>query len=251
VTNSPGPGVLVLDFDGVICDSWRECALVTWAAHHRWRADEFGDDAFAALPPGFVARFRALRGYARRLGDFLVPVLTTDEHVGSQQDFDRALARLDPAVIAQFVQRATAFRAAARDGHHARWLAFHDLYDGIAELLAGLVDRMYIVTARDSTSVKQLLSAHGIDVPPDRIYGSRESKDAALADIRIRERSWLYFVDDSLPNVVAAQAAGHRAAWALWGYSAAEQHAEATRLGVPALTLHDLPAAASSVTGTG
>jgi phosphoglycolate phosphatase-like HAD superfamily hydrolase len=235
-------GVLVLDFDGVICDSWRECALVTWAAQHGWAPERFGVTAWKALPATFVERFRALRGYARHLGHFLVPVLVDSAQVTSQDDFDRYYTSLPPEAVAEFIRRASAYRVAARTRRRTHWLAMHDLYPGLASLLSRKLPHLYIVTARDSDSVRKLLSQHGITVKSERIYGEQHSKNAALADIQVRERAELFFVDDSIDNVIAAQADGHHVAWALWGYSAPEHHTKATRLRVPMLSLHDLPA---------
>lgn len=243
-------GVLVLDFDGVICDSWRECALVTWAAQHGCAPERFGVTAWKALPATFVERFRVLRGYARHLGHFLVPVLAGSAQIGSQDDFDRYYASLPPAAVAEFIRRASAYRAAARTRRHTHWLAMHDLHPGLASVLSRIRHHLYIVTARDSGSARELLSQHGITVEPERIYGGQHSKGAALADIRVRERAELFFVDDNLGNVVAAQADGHHVAWALWGYSVPEHHTEATRLRVPVLSLRDFPAMAIAVAGT-
>lgn len=243
------PGVLVLDFDGVICDSWRECAVVTWAGQHGWAPAEFGVSAFQAIPAAFVQRFLALRGYARHLGHFLVPVLPGSEQISCQHDFDRYYASLAPNVVAEFVERASRFRASVRNGHRAQWLAFHELYEGVPGLLSALKNRLYVVTARDRESVRELLAAHGIAVEPERIYGEQHSKSAALFDIQAREHAEVYFVDDNLGNVMAAQADGHRAAWALWGYSAPEHRARADWLAVPVLSLPELPTAASAVVG--
>lgn len=243
------PGVLVLDFDGVICDSWRECALVTWAGQHDWTPAEFGVSAFQAIPAAFIERFRALRGNARHLGHFLVPVLASSEQIRCQHDFDRYYASLAPNVVAEFVQRASRFRASVRNAHRTQWLAFHELYEGVPELLSALRNRLYIVTARDGESVRELLAAHGIAVEPERIYGEQHSKGAALFDIQAREHAEVYFVDDNLDNVMAAQTDGHRAAWALWGYSAPEHRVKADWLAVPVLSLPDLPNAALAVIG--
>ncbi|MGH3821532.1 MAG: HAD family hydrolase [Pseudonocardiaceae bacterium] len=243
------PGVLVLDFDGVICDSWRECAFVTWAGQHGWAPAEFGASAFQAIPGAFVQRFLALRGYVRHLGHFLVPVLPGSEQISCRHDFDRYYAGLEPNVVATFVERASRFRASIRNGHRAQWLAFHELYEGVPGLLSALSDRLYIVTARDRESVCELLAAHGIAVQPERIYGEQRSTGAALFDIQAREHAKVYFVDDNLDNVMTAQADGHRAAWALWGYSAREDRAKAGRLAVPVLSLPELPAAALAVIG--
>lgn len=243
------PGVLVLDFDGVICDSWRECAFITWAGQHGWSPAEFGAGAFPAIPGAFIQRFLALRGYARNLGHFLVPVLPGSEQISCRADFDRYYAGLAPEVVATFVDRALRFRASVRSRHREQWLAFHALYEGVPGLLSSLSDRLYIVTARDRQSVHALLAVHGIAVSPERIYGERCSKRAALRAIQAREHAEVYFVDDNLQDVVAVQDNGHRAVWALWGYSASEDRAEANRLGTPVLSLPELPAAALSVVG--
>jgi phosphoglycolate phosphatase-like HAD superfamily hydrolase len=116
-------------------------------------------------------------------------------------------------------------------------------------LLPALKKRLYVVTARDRESVHELLAAHGIAVDPERIYGEQHRKGAALFDIQAREHAEVYFVDDNLDNVVAAQADGHRAAWALWGYSAPEDRAKAEWLAVPVLSLPQLPTAALAVVG--
>ena len=243
------PGVLVLDFDGVICDSWRECAFITWAGQHGWAPAEFGASAFPAIPGAFIQRFLALRGYARHLGHFLVPVLPSSEQISCRADFDCYYAGLASEVVATFIERALKFRASIRNRHREQWLAFHVLYDGVPEVLSSLSDRLYIVTARDRQLVRELLATHGIAVQPERIYGEQRSKGAALRDIQAREHVGAHFVDDDLDDVVAVQRDHHRAVWALWGYSAPEDRARACRLGIPVLSLPELPAAALSVIG--
>ncbi len=244
--------ILVLDFDGVICDSWRECALVTWGGHHGWLPTEFGPSAFDALPADFAVRFLALRGFACDLGHFAVPLLDGSKQVRTQADFDRLYAALPLAAVTAFVTRASHYRDAARIEQRERWLAFHDLYEGLPDLLSELADRLYLVTARDLGSVQELLSSHAVAIPPERIYGEQQSKLWALADIQAKEgvgAGSVYLIDDSLSNVVAAREAGHAVAWAQWGYSAPEHDEEAARLGVPRLALPDLPAMAVAVAG--
>ncbi len=242
---APAGGVLVFDFDGVICDSWRECALVTWSAHHNRPPAEFSIAAFEALPTGFVQRFCELRGFARHLGHFLVSLLAASDQVRTQADFDSCYGALAPDTVQEFVTRATHYRETVRNRKRECWLALHHMYEGMPELLAKLAGRLYVVTARDSASVRNLLSSYGIDLSPERIYGEQQSKLAALADIQAREgveAERVHFIDDSLSNVVAAREAGHSVGWAIWGYSAPEHSAKAARLGVPGLALSDLPA---------
>jgi phosphoglycolate phosphatase-like HAD superfamily hydrolase len=238
-------GVLVFDFDGVICDSWRECALVTWSAHHNRPPAEFGIAAFDALPTGFIERFRELRGFVRHLGHFLVPLLAASDLMRTQEDFDRCYGALAPDTVDEFVTKASRYRATVRNGKRECWLALHHMYEGMPDLLSELAAHLYVVTARDSASVRDLLSSQGIDLSLDRIYGEQQSKLTALADIQAREgveAERVHFVDDSLSNIVAAREAGHSVKWAMWGYSAPEHSEKAARLGVPRLALSDLPA---------
>lgn len=243
-------GVLVFDFDGVICDSWRECALVTWNAYHNRPPAEFGIVTFDALPVGFIERFRELRGFARHLGHFLVPLLPASDLIRTQEDFDRCYSTLALDTVDKFVTRASRYRAMVRYGKRECWLALHHMYEGMPGLLSELAAHLYVVTARDSASVRELLSSHGIDLSLDQIYGEQQSKLAALADIQAREgveAERVHFVDDSLSNIVIAREAGHSVGWATWGYSAPEHRDKAVRFGVPQLALSDLLAPASAV----
>jgi FMN phosphatase YigB (HAD superfamily) len=242
--------VLVFDFDGVICDSWQECALVTWNAHHNRPPAEFGTAAFYALPAGFIERFRALRGFARHLGHFLVPLLPASDLIRTQEDFDRCYSALAPDTVNEFITQASRYRAMVRHEKRESWLALQHMYEGMPDLLSELTAHLYLVTGRDSACVRDLLSPHGIDLSLDRIYGEQQSKLAALADIQAREgvqAERVYFIDDSLSNIINAWEAGHSVGWAIWGYSAPEHHDKAVRLGVPQLTLSDLLAPASAV----
>ena len=127
------------------------------------------------------------------------------------------------------------------------------MYEGMSDLLSGLVAHLYVVTARDSASTRDLLSSHGIDLACDHIYGEQQSKLAALADIQGREGVETergYFIDDSLSNLLNAGEAGHSVGWAIWGYSAPEHRNKAIRLGVPQLALSNLLAPASAVNPT-
>jgi HAD superfamily hydrolase (TIGR01509 family) len=234
---------LVLDFDGVVCDGFAECALVTWNAHFERPVDDFSPRGLEQLPPAFLERFRHTRAYARHLGHFLVAVLAGSRELATQTQFDECYHALPTPVIDAFVDRAGRYRDQARARFPNRWLNYHELYPGLAKLLADVADEVYVVTAKDRASVLSILNAAGIGLAPDRVYGEQRDKLAALADVARREgvqAGQLDFVDDNLPNVLAARTAGYQAHWAAWGFSAPEHHEQAGRLGLPALPLSKL-----------
>jgi len=233
-----GPEVLVLDFDGVLCDSIEECTLVAHLAYEGLPARAFAEPGLAGVPPDVVERFRHYRPFMRHLGHFLVALVDT----GPPQDhaaFAARYARVPTARAETFVETATAVRAEVRRDHLAAWLARHRVEAAIAALAAGA----YIATARDASSVLEIGRAHGLRLNHARIFHSLRDKTDALASIASLEsvrRSDVRLVDDSIENCLAAKAAGFGAGWATWGYHAPGDAKIARTHRIGALTVDEL-----------
>jgi phosphoglycolate phosphatase-like HAD superfamily hydrolase len=234
--------VLVLDFDGVLCNSLTECLLVTWNSYQQQDLALFSDQGLAQIPEEFLQRFKQYRSFSRHLGHFLVSMLATEQPpFKTQQEFDDAFtACIDQRSMEDFVQKATQYRARVRQEKRKQWLAYHELYPQIKETLQECAATLYVVTARDEASVREILEYHGLPLRWDQIFGEQTTKLAALAEIQQREQtSSLYFFDDHLLNVLAAEEAGYRAYWAMWGYHTPEHVQIARQKGVKALQLND------------
>jgi phosphoglycolate phosphatase-like HAD superfamily hydrolase len=238
------PRVLALDFDGVICDSLEEALLISWNAYTGAPVRAFVEPGLAGIPSEVIDRFTRCRPFARHLGHWLVP-FTVRSVPSSHAEFLARYDELTTAMIKAFTSAARRYRAQVRRDHTDQWLAHHRVQP---ELAAAVADA-YIVTARDSRSVRQILSAHAIDIDERRIFGSRSSKQGALRAIALREAvepAAVTLVDDNIENCIAAQAAGHGAWWATWGYNSPADHALAaghdiTPITVEALQLVALP----------
>lgn len=237
----PAAPAVVLDFDGVVCDGSTECALVTWYGHFNRPVEEFSTIGLPHVPATFLQRFRDLRGYARHLDHFLVPLLGGVEELPSQREFDVMFAAIPESIREGFRTRVDAYRAAVRRTYREEWLAHHSIYPGIGDGLRALEGDWYIVTAKDTASVLEVLAQRQIRLDPSRIYGEQTDKRAALREIGDLESSrTVVFVDDSHANVVAARADGVAAYWANWGFHNPEQAAAAQRSQTPTLTLEML-----------
>jgi len=238
--------VLAVDFDGVICDSLTESLLVSWNAHSGAPVKAFAHPGLAGVPPDVADRFTRCRPFARHFGHWLVP-LVIDAAPSSHAEFGARYDELPAAQIEAFTAAAGRYRAQVRCVYPERWLAHHRVQLGLGNALANA----YVVTARDTDSVRQILHAHAIPIDDERIFGSSSDKNVALRAIAIREAvepPAVTLVDDNVENCVAARTAGYSAWWATWGYNSAGDRALATGYGIKAISIDMLrrPLAASA-----
>jgi FMN phosphatase YigB (HAD superfamily) len=231
----PTGGQLVLDFDGVLCDSAAECLQICWWALQGASAAAFEDP----VPLDVAERYWRTRPFMRHLGHFVVPLLDGPAPA-DRAAFAERFARLPDGLADGFARDARAYRATVSVEHRDAWLALH----GVWEQVARLVDGAYLATARDRASVAEILGAHGVRVDPARIFDELTEKTATLDEVARREslpREDVWLLDDSIDNCLAAQDAGFGAGWASWGCGDPGDRAIADDHGIPVLALADIP----------
>lgn len=230
--------VLVLDFDGVLCDALDECTLVAHLVHAGLAPADFADPGLAGIPAAVIEHVRRCRPFMRHLGHFIVPLVTTVPPP-DRAAFAAQFARIPRAQVEAFIDAATTFRAAVRRDHEAQWLEHHHVKGRVAARANGA----YIATARDAESVWQILRSHGARPNAARIFPSLRDKTGALEVIASLESvtaADVRFVDDSIENCLAATAAGYTAEWASWGHHAPGDAEIAHEHGIRSLTIDDL-----------
>ena len=237
----PAMGQLVLDFDGVLCDSATECLHISWASFQGFGVEAFGARTGAYAVPAEVAdRYRRTRPYMRHLAHFLVPLL--DETAPADRAaFAERFASLPEGMADSFARNARAYRTAVREQRRDAWLALHGVRDQVADLVEG----SYIATARDRASVIEILGAHGVHAEEDRVFDKLNEKTAALGEIAERESlppAEVFLLHDSLDDCLAVKAAGFGACWVSWGCRGPDDPAIVEAHGIPVVTLDDLSA---------
>jgi len=235
---------LAIDFDGVICDSIEECAVVTWNALRIRDLDVTGEQLTSGVPAEFRTRFARVRNYARALGHFAVALAPAADQIETQIDFDRIYRAIPPDQVHAFVAGVQRVRALLRGQQVQAWCRMHRIFPGIPRLLAQFTGRAHVVTARDAASTWHVLAAHGLDPHIATVIG--DCSDKAIAIDRLCARlaiapERVVFVDDNLANVQAVAATGATALWARWGWHTAEHEIRARAAGV---TAADRPAQA-------
>ena len=252
------PGLLALDFDGVVCDGINEMLDSAW----RTLVEVTG----RTIPPSRHAelstRFGALRPAIESGWEMvvLVGVLVEQDAVGDAalRDGARWAAVRDAYVKANDLRPAAIAGAfdGVRDrwiaGDKAGWLARHRFYPGIAAWLQRLVaggQLVYVISTKSKQFLDALLAWQQVTLPADRVIGRAEPKREKWDVLRGLAASHglttgdVWFVEDRLATLLemrrhAADFAAARLFLADWGYVFLDRDPAAARAaGIPVLHL--------------
>jgi len=234
------PTILVLDFDGVLCDGMREYFRAAWTAYCQiWHSQ-------TRTPPddleGSFARVRP----AIEIGwEMPVAIHSLLEGVSEEKILQngQVLARdvldkegLDPAEIGAWVD-------SVRDDWIASdlpgWLEMHRFYPGVVERLTRTIAAgvgVTIATTKEGRFVRHLLQQQGIFLPENAIFGKEyhRPKHETLRQLLANADSEavLWFVEDRLKTLQSIQQQPDLGAVKLyladWGYNT-ETEREAAR----------------------
>jgi len=212
--------LLCLDFDGVICDSARECFVSSWLAHHRLA----GAPPPAVVPVDLYGRFRRLRPFIRSGPDYVLiqKLLAEGVEVECQEAFDRRIAALGTHGMGRMAAAFYAAREELLADDRDYWLALNPLFAHMREPLArfGGDRRVFIVSSKRPDFILEILSANGIKFPAGRaVLADRVSKLEVVERLLEGEgfhRAW--FIDDQIDHLRPNRCERIYPMLAAWGY---------------------------------
>jgi FMN phosphatase YigB (HAD superfamily) len=234
------PGAVFLDFDGVICDSARECMLASARACYDMRGK--------VMPPHLAPRrledFLRLRPFVRRGEDFLLIHEFIDEGLAieTQADFDAAAARSDPARLARLSDLFLAGRKALIEEDREAWPTLNTIYpEARAALELGRDRALYILSTKRPEFILEILGHAGLHVPAEKVLYPGHAPKLPVAERVRAEGGWerAVFIDDQLDFLVDNPYPRIQVYLAGWSYITSEEPARAAN--VPVLPAADLP----------
>jgi phosphoglycolate phosphatase-like HAD superfamily hydrolase len=226
----PAADVLVLDFDGVLCDSARETAVSAWRAGREFFPEWSSPDPSAAAIEAFLAVRPVLEtGFQSIL---LMRRIVDGVPVGQIRAEGAPAAE---ALMAELgLEKAALVRAfgAARDqwiqADLPDWLSRHGFFPGTLDRLREHLATgtpVFIATTKQERFVEALLAGQGLDFPPERIFGldAKKKKEQVLRELLAGfPGSQLHFVEDRIDTLRRVQGCPELAAvrlyYADWGY---------------------------------
>ncbi|HEX9934038.1 MAG TPA: HAD family hydrolase [bacterium] len=259
-----GRPLLVLDFDGVICDSIHDSfrtALNTYIRFRKGHALPLRkplDTAEATFRferehPEVFERFRAILPLGNRAEDYCVmlTILYRGEagSITGQDDFDAYGKTISPQEQREYHRLFYEDRNRLQKADPKDWSGLLPIFPGMAGALHRLSRRfvLCIATSKDRASVDLQMKAYGIEplFLPENILDKdfAESKRDHL--VRLHERhgvpfSSIHFIDDKVLHLVSVKDLGAKCYLATWGFNTPREHKIAEREGFVLLTMDGL-----------
>lgn len=237
------PGILALDFDGVLCDGMREYFEAAWRAYRRLQPSIPPEpprglfEGFATLRPVVESGWEMPLVIHAVLASAAEPELLRDWR---PEAWLRQLGVPREMITAELDRVRDEWIAADEPG----WLDHHRFYPGVIERVrrvAGGSTRVAVVTTKEGRFALKLLERQGVQLDAEHVVGkeARRPKREILKTLIARhvagDAARLWFVEDRLKTLEDAardpSLDGAGLFLAEWGYNTPEERAAARRAG--------------------
>ncbi|MBQ6473275.1 MAG: ribonuclease III [Victivallales bacterium] len=225
--------IVVLDFDGVICDSAGETGASGWKT-----AREIWPELFPEpMPsPEQLAMFRKVRpaletGYhAPLLFKMLQEGLPMEEFEQRASEHYGRIMREHNLDRNELIDHFGRIRDQWIAENLDEWLDFHGFFPGVLEALQSALEsgrRILISTTKQERFVKAALESRGVHFPMENIYGldRRRPKEDLLAQLLEACPPAISFTEDRLKTLLRVETHAEldavRLHYAAWGYGTA------------------------------
>lgn len=206
--------LLILDFDGVLCNSSYECYIVAWKAWQRLTNNL--ESRHTEKPPEKAwSIFKKLRPQARIAADYLEiieKITSVSKKIAVPSDKER------------FVKFFYEERKKMRNNSLDEWLKINPPFNQPLEIFNSWVSKIpiYIASVKDFESVKSLLKYYNLKIPQENIYAKHnlnkcKTINHILTDSSIDPKN-VVFIDDNPQNLQFCVPLGIHLILASWGY---------------------------------
>lgn len=240
--------LLITDFDGVLCDSIRECLLSSYNAYRKIHASpDMRRCELSKIDAATQATFRSLRPYIRSGEDFVLiqDMIEKQIPIASQEEFDRLKSMQSQAILSAYKRAFYAERDFLLEHEKNLWLTLNPLFDGIADALQrnNAFEHIHILTTKRKNDVREIMRYYGLDVPETHITDVPLSEKRAyllrlLQENRVAAEHSVY-IEDQVAFLIEAQQYHIRSYLVNWSYVSEAQKASARQHDIPIIGIED------------
>jgi phosphoglycolate phosphatase-like HAD superfamily hydrolase len=237
--------LFITDFDGVLCDSVQECALITYNAYNKLLSSSYQRIlSLEEIELSKREQFRKLRPYIRGAEDF-VPIFVAIENnirIANQKDFDTLRAEHEKDLL-KYQEAFYAERDFLLQHEKELWLSLNLFFEGIEDALKQCTsfDQIYILTTKRQADVLEIFQYQGIPFPAEHVaYVKAAGKLGKLLDI-LQENDAVIdesaYIEDQVDFLVESKKHNIGSYLVEWGYVSEEQKTLAQQHEIPIITL--------------
>lgn len=231
-------GILVTDFDGVLCDTIGECMFSSYNAYQRinksYLAEELSD---IDLPKR--KEFRRLRPYIRSGEDYLLLFYAINNEIdlSCQSDFDE-LREKHKSKLNEYKKALYAERDILINDKKEFWLSLNPLFEAGSHLKGiSIFDNLFILSTKKKEYVIEILKHHKIPFPEQNIIYTPASEKiknlSTLIGSNKAEITKSAFVEDQVEFLVNSKNLGINIFLVNWSYSDEKQKESAANNHIP------------------
>ena len=242
--------LIALDFDGVICDSMDECMLVSYNAYFN-RSQDKGID-YSEITSELQIRFKKYRYLVGPAQDFYFlwkSLLSTN--ASSSNKIVKTYHKLKNDEMGKELPFAESFyilRSKLKENHFSQWILLNPIYKQIKSFLIDIVDinNLFIVTAKDTDSVLNILHANNIEINRKHIYGREMSLNKVklfnkiIKETEIEPQN-IFYIEDKISHLIKVRTMGINGYLATWGYNSPSAKDEAILNDITPISLSEIP----------
>lgn len=217
--------LLILDFDGVICDSLPECFVSSWYAYHQLGTGRTP----GSTPRDAFTRFCALRPYIRSGEDYLLihDLIASEAQVVDQQAFDRRLTQAGEKTMHRYKELLYLARDRLLAEDPAYWFRLNRIYPHMRDGLRRMdpASGVYILSTKRAAFICRILEAAAVPFPSSNVLfsGPRPKAEMIQELLTSTDTRGAVFVDDQVDHFSGSHAwprehGAIECRLATWGY---------------------------------
>ena len=217
--------LLCLDFDGVICDSQKECLLTSYRAYQKLINGEKKSVTIDEIPSEIVQGFFKYRHLVRPAKEYGVLMDLLNKNFGNYSSSFKDAIKQNDFPFKKFESLFFLERLKIINDDGIDWFSMQPLYENVFQSWKDILKRIetYILTNKDFISVSSLLKHNKLNFNSERIISNEyfSNKLNAIKKISIEkniEAKQTIFVDDSIYYIKQMLEIDVDAYLAGWGY---------------------------------
>lgn len=206
---------LVFDFDGVICDSIKECYFT--AFHLYYKINDI--KSFSIFYKKNFLKLKKLRVFVKSGLDYFVAIYILDKKliIKNKKDFESAKVILDISEnkINKLFYR---YRKEFVKKNYILWIAMNPLYKGLKKILIKLIKEniLYVLTYKNKESVLDILNHNKIFIQKENVISLPYTKSKKMF---FKKNNKYIFIDDNISNLLDIDTINVKKYLAKWGYN--------------------------------